>query len=310
MIRFSAGPEEAGERVDVAVARRSGLPRALVQAALRAGEVTVEGRPARPAQRLRAGDAVSGKVAAPEAGSLRPEDIPIRVLYDDGRVLVVSKPAGLVTHPAPGHPAGTLVNALLGMGGPLAGGEGGRPGIVHRLDKETSGLLLVARDDATLAYLQGALRKRQVRRGYLALVRGRVTSPSGSIDAPVGRHPTRPTRRAVTGAGKPAVTHYRRLAGDERSSLLEIALETGRTHQIRVHLAYLGHPVLGDRAYGGGSEPAATLGLRRPFLHAHRLTWPLPEGGSVTVSDPLPDDLAEALRRAGIALPHDPAPPA
>ena len=300
------GAEDTGERVDVVVSRRSGLPRALVQAALRAGAVTVDGRSVRPSQRLREGQVVRGTIARPEEGAAQPEDIPLRIVYDDERVLVVSKPAGLVTHPARGHGGGTLVNALLALGTPLARGERDRPGIVHRLDKDTSGLLLVAKDDAALAFLQDALRARRVRRGYLALVRGAMSSPSGTIEAPVGRHPTRPTMRAVTAGGKPAVTHYRQLAGNERASLLEVTLETGRTHQIRVHLAHLGHPVLGDRAYGGASELASELGLRRAFLHAHLLAWPQPGGGDESVRDPLPHDLAEALRRARIK-PLDPS---
>jgi 23S rRNA pseudouridine1911/1915/1917 synthase len=300
VIEFAASEEEAGERADVVVTRRTGLARAAVQAALRSGDVTVAGKVVRPGQRLRAGDEVRGGVAPPLDPGPHAEDIPVSVRYSDEHVIVVSKPAGLVTHPAHGHGSGTLVNALLGLGGSLAALGTARPGIVHRLDKDTSGLLLVAKDDETLARLQTALRRRAVRRDYLALVRGVPAVPSGSVDAPVGRDPGRPTLRAVVSDGKPAVTHFRKLAGAEFFSLLEVSLETGRTHQIRVHLSYIGHPVMGDRAYGGGTEKAQELGLTRPFLHAHRLSWPQPDGREMTVTDDLPEDLAEVLVKAGL----------
>ncbi|MGH2730294.1 MAG: RluA family pseudouridine synthase, partial [Actinomycetota bacterium] len=219
----------------------------------------------------------------------------------DERVLVVCKPAGLVTHPARGHATGTLVNALLALGGPLAGAGSTRPGIVHRLDKDTSGLLLVAKDDAAQAYLVDALRARRIERRYAALVRGAMPARSGTIEAPVGRHPIARRKMAVTPSGRPSVTHYEVLGEGAGASLLDVALETGRTHQIRVHLAHLGHPVLGDRAYGGGSEPATTLGLARPFLHAWKLTFPHPDDGRrVAITDPIPPDLAAALDAAGI----------
>ena len=294
-------PEEVGERIDLVVARRTGLPRASVQAALRAGDVKVAGASVRPSHRLRGDEVVSGRVQPPQRTRPLAEDIPLDVRYSDDRVLVVSKPAGLVTHPAHGHRRGTLVNALLALGQPLARAGTTRPGIVHRLDKDTSGLLLVARDDAALSYLQEALRSRRVRRSYLALVRGAVSSPSGTVDAPLGRHPSRPTLKAVVAGGKPAVTHFVRAAAGERASLLEVTLETGRTHQIRVHLSHIGHPVLGDRPYGGATELASELGLTRPFLHANRLTWPHPDGGrEVSVVDELPPDLVAALDRAGL----------
>jgi 23S rRNA pseudouridine1911/1915/1917 synthase len=224
------------------------------------------------------------------------------VRYRDDRLLVVSKPAGLVTHPAGGHPRGTLVNALLSLGEPLAG-EAERPGIVHRLDKGTSGLVLVAKDDDTLAFLQAALKRREVSRGYLALVRGRPQAPSGTVDAPVGRHPARRRAMAVTPGGRSAVTHYRMLEEGEGCSLLRVTLETGRTHQVRVHLSHIGHPVLGDPDYGGVSELSRRLGVRRPLLHAGTLSFPHPDDGrAVSVEDPLPADFRAALGRAGIRL--------
>jgi len=216
----------------------------------------------------------------------------------------VSKPSGLVTHPARGHDSGTLVNALLGLGGPLAGLGSTRPGIVHRLDKDTSGLLLIARDDDAQQFLVDALRRREVERRYLALVRGAPPAASGTIEAPVGRHPVRRRQMAVVTGGRPSVTHYSVLAKGDGLTLLEARLETGRTHQIRVHLSHLGVPVLGDRTYGGVSELARSLGLGRPFLHAWKLTFPHPTTGApVAVSDLLPDDLTEALQRAGLEPP-------
>jgi len=240
-------------------------------------------------------------VALPEEQPPGPEDIPLEVRYSDDRVLVVSKPAGLVTHPAAGHRGGTLVNALLALGEPLAPRDPARAGIVHRLDKDTSGLLLVAKDDGAHAFLVAALKDRRIERTYLALVRGRPPAASGTVDAPIGRHPARRWVMAVVAGGRPAVTHYRVLAAERRCALLEVRLETGRTHQIRVHLAHLGCPVLGDRTYGGASELSRELDLARPFLHAIRLAFPHPDDSRrVEVTDELPEELGVALAAAGI----------
>ena len=308
MTRFEVAPDEIGERIDAVLARRWGRPRSVAQAAAKEGSVTVSGTTVRPSYRLVAGDVVEGE--PPEVVDVRPEaeDIPIEVAYTDDRVLVVSKPAGLVTHPGGGHDTGTLVNALLGLGGPLAGADGARPGIVHRLDKDTSGLLLVARDDDAHALLVEAMKQHEIARTYLALVRGRPPAASGTIEAPIGRHPVARRKMAVTAGGRRAVTHYRTLGSGAGASLLEVDLETGRTHQIRVHLAHLGNPVLGDPTYGGRSELSARLGLPRPFLHAARLTFPHPGSGDrIEVTDPLPGDLRPALEAAGLteALPED-----
>jgi len=306
--RFQVSSDEVGERIDAVLARRWDRPRRAAHAALKDGAVTVSGVTVRPSYRLAEGDVVEGEV--PPVSALRPiaEDIPIRVVYSDDRFLVVSKPAGLVTHPSGGHDSGTLVNALLGMGGPLSGMDTARPGIVHRLDKDTSGLLLVARDDETHGAFVEAMKRREIKRIYLALVRGRPGSASGTIEAPIGRHPIARRRMAVSAGGRPAVTHYRVLGSGEGTSLLEVDLESGRTHQIRVHLAHLGHPVLGDSTYGGGSELAVRLGLGRPFLHAARLVFVHPgTGETIEVADPLPEDLRPALEAAGLtqALPPD-----
>ena len=311
-VEFTCSAEEAGGRVDVVVARHAGVARGAVQQALREGLVTVAGKAVRPGYKLAPGDRVRGRV--PESAVALPvaEDIAVPVRYSDERVLVVSKPAGLVTHPAGGHSGGTLVNALLGLGMPLARAGSARPGIVHRLDKDTSGLLLVAKDDDAHEFLAAALKRRDVGRRYLALVNEPPRAPSGTIDAPVGRHPRR-RAMAVVGSGRPAVTHYlvRASAGTRGPALLEVSLETGRTHQIRVHLAHIGHPVLGDGLYGGATDRARSLGLSRPFLHAHALVWPHPDDGRrIEVADPLPADLAAALAAAGLTLPSSPHPPA
>ena len=262
----------------------------------------VDGCTVRSSHRLVAGEVVGGHIPEPDVARPQAEDIPLELRYSDDRVLVVSKPAGLVVHPAGGHGSGTLVNALLGLGLSLAHEGGARPGIVHRLDKGTSGLLLVARDDGAHAYLSAALKRRDIGRTYLALVRGVMPAATGTIEAPLGRHPSARRKMAVRPEGRRAVTHYRVVGVGEGCSLLEVELETGRTHQIRVHLAHIGHPVLGDPTYGGSSERAKELGLTRPFLHAVRLRFPHPDDDRlVEVDDPIPPDLAGVLESAQIS---------
>lgn len=305
MISFVPSPEEVGGRIDVVVAARAGATRTLVQRAITTGEISVSGNKVRPSYRLEAGDEVVGQIPEPTLAPPEAEDIPIEIRYSDERVMVVSKPPGLVTHPAAGHTSGTLVNALLGLGEPLAAGSSRRPGIVHRLDKDTSGLLLVAKDDEAHAALVEHLRARQITRRYLALVRGVPPSPAGTIDAPIGRHPTNRRRMAVVAGGRTSVTHYETLGSNGTETLLAVTLETGRTHQIRVHLAHLAHPVMGDRTYGGRSDRSAALGCDRPFLHACGLTFPHPDDHRpIDVEDPLPADLAAVLVAAGIAVPR------
>jgi 23S rRNA pseudouridine1911/1915/1917 synthase len=229
------------------------------------------------------------------------EDRPLAVRYEDDRLLVVAKPAGLVVHPGPGHPTGTLVNALLGRPQTslsTGGGAADRPGIVHRLDKDTSGLLLVAKDDATHLALARDLAAHRVERRYLALVQGRLPADTGTVDAPVGRHPRDRKRMAVVPAGRRAVTHWRVLKRFPAVQLAEATLETGRTHQVRVHLASLRHPLVGDRTYGADPVLAARLGVARPFLHAWRLGFRHPtDGHQVELTEPLPDDLQSVLDR-------------
>jgi 23S rRNA pseudouridine1911/1915/1917 synthase len=302
LVRFTAEPEDEGRRIDVVLAARAGITRVRAQRALRSGEVLVDGAPARPSHRLERGQVVAGSVPEPELDRPQPEDIPLEIRYRDDRVIVVSKPAGLVVHPARGHEDGTLVNALLGLGVSLAGEGSVRPGIVHRLDKDTSGLLLVARDDDAQAHLVDAIQRRAVERLYLAAVGGTMPAASGTVDAPLGRHPVKRRLMAVVDGGRPAVTHYRVLDTNGELSLLEVKLETGRTHQIRVHLAHIGHPVTGDRVYGGRPDRA----LNRPWLHAFRLSFPHPDDGRpVVVTDPPPRALSEALAGAGLSVPPD-----
>jgi 23S rRNA pseudouridine1911/1915/1917 synthase len=266
----------------------------------------VDNRPRKAAFRLRAGQRVQVLAPATDPLAVDPEPLPLDVVYEDADVLIVNKPAGLAVHPAPGHPRGTLVNAVLARvpGLPSSGGAL-RPGIVHRLDKDTSGLLVIGKTVDAYRRLTAQLRARTIVRQYLVIVRGTVLDDRGSIVAPVGRDPHHRTRMAVIPHGRPAVTHYRvreRFAG---ATLLECRLETGRTHQIRVHLLHLGHPVLGDPVYGRVRVPE----MRRQALHAARLEFAHPRTGErLAFTAPPPDDVAallERLRRdagAGVAV--------
>jgi len=304
VISFEPSEDELGERLDVVLAARGAVTRTLAQRALRGGLVTLNGAAARPSHRLEPGDVVEGELPEPVVSVPAAEDIPVDVRYSDDHLMVISKPAGLVTHPARGHETGTLVNALLALGGTLSQEGSTRPGIVHRLDKDTSGLLLVAKDDSAQEALVEAIRHREVERRYLALVRGVPPAATGTIEAPVGRHPTKRRLMAVVAGGKPSVTHYEVLQAADDRALLDVTLGTGRTHQIRVHLAHLGHPVLGDKVYGGHSERTKALGLERPFLHAWRLAFTHPATGEpIEIEDPLPGDLLASLEAAGLTNP-------
>lgn len=261
----------------------------------REGRLLVDGTACKPAFRLRPGQHVEVHVPAPEPSGLPPEPIPLDVIYEDADLVVVNKPAGLTVHPAPGHPSGTLVNAILARV-PTLPGIGGvlRPGIVHRLDKDTSGLLVIAKSEEAHRSLSSQLRAHTVVRGYLALVRGAVRRDAGMISAPLGRHPVRRTRMAVTPRGRGAVTHYTVLERFPGATLVACRLETGRTHQIRVHMTHIGHPVLGDPVYGRAPAPE----MRRQALHAARLEFTHPRTGRLVVcTAPLPEDFARLLAR-------------
>jgi 23S rRNA pseudouridine1911/1915/1917 synthase len=283
-------------RLDVVVARHLGVPRAEVHRAIAEGRVRVEGRVRPKSFRLLGGELVEVELRGP--GDLPPDPTPVRVLREDPYLLVVSKPAGVLTHPTPSRRTGTLVNRLLGLGVPLSSGsEPDRPGIVHRLDAGTSGLLVVAKDDRTHELLAGMFRRHEPERSYLALVRGRVERDRFLVDAPLVRERARVRVRPVT--GREAATEVEVRERLPRATLVEARPRTGRTHQIRVHLAAVGHPVLGDRAYGGAGELSVRLGLVRPFLHAWRLALVHPRTGErLEVEDPLPPDLEAALERA------------
>lgn len=283
-------------RLDTVLAGRLGVTRADAQRAIAAGHVTVDGSPRPKSFRLAGGERVVADLA-PAAG-VPPEGPAVDVRYRDERLVVVSKPSGLPTHPTENRRTGTLVNRLLGMGIPLAPRGGPlRPGIVHRLDAGTSGLLVVACDDETHAALADLFAAHRADRRYLALVRGLVAHDRFEVEAPLGR---RGARIAVDATGgRSASTGFRVLERLARATLLEAAPRTGRTHQIRVHLAAVGHSILGDARYGGGGDEARALGLRRPFLHAWRIAFDHPwTGARIDLEEPLPEDLEEGLRRA------------
>jgi 23S rRNA pseudouridine1911/1915/1917 synthase len=282
-------------RLDTVVASRIGVPRAEVQRAILAGGVLVDGRPRPKDHRLVGGERIEVDLSAGSA--LEPEGPRLELAWSDDHLAVVRKPAGLPTHPSANRRSGTVVNRLLGMGLPLAPRGGPlRPGIVHRLDSGTSGLLVVALDDPTHEALSALFERHEADRRYLALVRGAVPHDRFEVEAPLARAGAR-IRVDATG-GREAATAFERRERFERATLLEAGPRTGRTHQIRVHLAAVGHPILGDARYGGGGDDAKRLGLDRPFLHAGRIAFEHPVTGErLDLEDPLPTDLEEALRR-------------
>lgn len=284
--------DRAGERLDAYLTRAvPDLSRAHAQKLIASGAVTVNDRPTKPALRLSPGDRVHVSLPEPRPVAPAPEPIHLAVVYEDDDLIVVDKPAGLTVHPAPGHPSGTLVNALLAHCADLAGINGDlRPGIVHRLDQDTSGLLVVAKNDRAQLALGRQFAGREVLKAYLALVEGNPP-PAGVIDAPIGRHPAQRKRMAVVAEGRPARTRYRVVAQLAEAVLVVAVLETGRTHQVRVHFAAIGHPVVGDAVYGHRSPL-----IPRQFLHAWRLGFHHPRTGNwMEFEAPLPEDLRAAL---------------
>jgi 23S rRNA pseudouridine1911/1915/1917 synthase len=262
---FRVDLPEAGERLDRLAARRLGLSRSLVQRLIGEGDVLVDGEQTSSSYKVRDKQLIEAQL--PEEG-LSPEDIPVPIVFEDEHILVVDKPAGLVVHPGAGNPSGTLVNALLGNG--IEGGDDPlRPGVVHRLDRDTSGLMVLAKGEPAYSKLVEMLSARQVGRTYRALVVGEGLPETGTIDSPVGRDPDNPTLMAA-GVGKTAVTHFKVLAEAAGYTILRVWLETGRTHQIRVHLSAIGHPIYADPLYG---EPVPD---RRLWLHAERLSFEHP----------------------------------
>lgn len=311
MISFTVNADSAGGRLDSVIAMLAEVgSRAEAQRLIAAGLVTAGGAVRAKNYRVRPGDVINVTVPAAEPPALEPEEMDLTIPYEDDYLLVVDKPAGLVTHPSKGHETGTLVHGLLGQ--QIAGGEDARrPGIVHRLDRDTSGLMIVARDSETHRRLVEMLSRRQIERTYLALVHGRFETATGTVEAPVGRDATDRKKMGVSyGAGREAVTHFKVLKGGiagktagarkkgEEFSFLEIRLESGRTHQIRVHMAAIGHSVAGDRTYGRRRD---VLGIGRQFLHSARLAFKHPvTGDAVEIESTLPPDLEAALKKAGL----------
>jgi 23S rRNA pseudouridine1911/1915/1917 synthase len=290
---FAASDTEAGLRLDVVLAGRLGQSRAAVQRLIESSVVTIDGRVAGKGHLLRAGETVAYVLPPLRPTALRAEDVPYTLVFEDAALLVVDKPAGVVVHPAPGHEHGTLVQGLLSRG--IAGGHESRPGIVHRLDRDTSGLLIVARTPDAHRRLVSQMARREIARRYVALLAGALPQDEGTIDAPLGRH-VRDRKRMSIHTTRPhrAVTHFvvrERLPG---YTLLDVRLETGRTHQIRVHFAALGYPVAGDATYGDRAHRPA--GLARQFLHAAHLEFAHPlSGAPLSFDAPLPADLAVFL---------------
>ena len=293
--------EESGERIDALLARSlPDLTRSRLQKLIEAGHVTVGDAPVKKNYRCSAGDIISVELPSLECVELVPQDIPLDIVYEDDDLIVVNKPRGMVVHPAPGHADGTLVNALLWHCGDSLSGIGGerRPGIVHRIDKDTSGLLIVAKNDFSHQALSLQLADHSLYRVYEAVIHGRFKEPSGTVDKPIGRHPIDRKRMAVTDKNsKHAVTHWELLHTYSGFSHIRCRLETGRTHQIRVHMAHIGHPLLGDGLYGA---PSPEKGISGQCLHARMLRFVHPRTGEdVTLEAPLPEYFLEVLSRLG-----------
>jgi 23S rRNA pseudouridine1911/1915/1917 synthase len=296
---------DAPRRADRVVADAVGLSRTYVQRLIEEGRLTRaddrgdQAEPVKSNTVLEPGTRLELDVPERASQELEAEEIPLDIIYEDEDVLVINKPAGLVTHPSPGHSSGTLVNALLARGGAEAYGKVGgedRPGIVHRLDRDTSGLIVVARNDRAQTTLMSQLKARRVKKTYLALVHGAMPAEVGRIEAPIGRDPRQFSRMAVVSGGRASVTGYRvreRLPG---WTLLEVDLQTGRTHQIRVHLASIGHPVAGDPVYATGEARRGPDGLTRLFLHSWQIEFASPSGQKMVRAEaPLPDELEDVL---------------
>ena len=290
--------ETDAARIDAYLADNTEFSRSKLQKLIKDGAVFKNDRTCKPNTEVKAGDTI--RIVAPiTEGEVLPkaEDIPLDVVFEDEDLAVVNKPKGMVVHPAPGNETGTLVNALLYRFGTLSEANGPRPGIVHRIDRFTSGLLVVAKNDAAHEALSRQFAAHTAHREYVCLVHGNLKEGSGTVDAPIGRHKTDRKRMAVVENGRNAVTHWRVLERFGAETLLDVALETGRTHQIRVHMAYIKHPILGDEVYG---SPAPKLGLNGQALHGYRLTFTHPKTGELlSFTAPIPEDFRHALRLLG-----------
>ena len=292
--------EDAGQRIDAWLASNlEDVTRSAAARLLEEGRVTCAGKPLAKNYKLRGGETVEVSLPDPEPVDVAPQDIPLDVVYEDSDVIVVNKPKGLVVHPAPGHPDGTLVNALLHHCGDSLSGIGGelRPGIVHRIDRDTSGLIIAAKNDSAHQKLAAQLQDHTLARIYHCIVTGNLREDSGTVNAPIGRHPVDRKKMAVVANGRPAVTHWTVLERFPGFTYVECRLETGRTHQIRVHMAHIGHPILGDTVYGN-KKPVP--GLQGQCLHAVGLRFLHPRTGEmVELSCGLPEEFRTQLQKCG-----------
>lgn len=290
--------EEINERLDKFVAARlNHLSRSYVQQLIDQGQVLVDGVARRRTFKMTPGEVIAVTVPEPESEDILPEDVPLDVVYEDADLLVIDKPAGMVVHPAPGHRSGTLVNALVAYAPEIAIAGTNRPGIVHRLDKDTSGLIVVAKSDRGRTTLIRQWNAHEVHKEYVALVRGVIAEEDAVIDVPIGRDPVQRNRMAAVGGARAAVSRFTVRERFPDATLLDVVIETGRTHQIRVHFAYIGHPVVGDSVYnpGDGRFGGAGAIVERQFLHAAKLGFKLPNGDEKLFEAPLPADLQAAL---------------
>lgn len=297
-IRLRASEESKNQRLDAFLASSlDGLTRSQATRLIESGEVAVNGRAVSKSYKLAGGEDIAVTLPEPEPVEAVPQDIPLDVVYEDADVIVVNKPSGMVVHPAPGHPDGTLVNALLYHCAGTLSGVGGalRPGIVHRIDRDTSGLIIAAKNDAAHQYLSAQLADHTLARTYECIVVGALREDRGTVDAPIARHPTDRKRMAVVAGGREAVTHWEVIARYPGYTHVRCRLETGRTHQIRVHMAYIGHPILGDTVYGAKKE---VPGLTGQCLHAVGLRFLHPRTHEVVeLSCPLPDEFTRMLQK-------------
>lgn len=297
-IRLRASEESKNQRLDAFLASSlDGLTRSQATRLIESGEVAVDGRAVSKSYKLAGGEDIAVTLPEPEPVEAVPQDIPLDVVYEDADVIVVNKPSGMVVHPAPGHPDGTLVNALLYHCAGTLSGIGGalRPGIVHRIDRDTSGLIIAAKNDAAHQYLSAQLADHTLARTYECIVVGKLREDRGTVNAPIARHPTDRKRMAVVAGGREAVTHWEVIARYPGYTHVRCRLETGRTHQIRVHMAYIGHPILGDTVYGAKKE---VPGLTGQCLHAVGLRFLHPRTHEVVeLSCPLPDEFTRMLQK-------------
>ena len=297
-ILLRASEESKNQRLDAFLASSlDGLTRSQATRLIESGEVAVNGRAVSKSYKLAGGEDIAVTLPEPEPVEAVPQDIPLDVVYEDADVIVVNKPSGMVVHPAPGHPDGTLVNALLYHCAGTLSGVGGalRPGIVHRIDRDTSGLIIAAKNDAAHQYLSAQLADHTLARTYECIVVGKLREDRGTVDAPIARHPTDRKRMAVVAGGREAVTHWEVIARYPGYTHVRCRLETGRTHQIRVHMAYIGHPILGDTVYGAKKE---VPGLTGQCLHAVGLRFLHPRTHEVVeLSCPLPEEFTRMLQK-------------